>query len=42
MKNEADGAGEIVVYTDPDGLVRVQVRLKEGSVWLSQAQMAEL
>lgn len=37
-----DGAGEIVVYTDPDGLVRVQVRLEEGSVWLSQAQMAEL
>ena len=36
------GAGEIVVYTDPDGLVRVQVRLEEGSVWLNQAQMAEL
>ena len=35
-------AGEIVVYTDPDGLVRVQVRLEEGSVWLSQAQLAEL
>lgn len=37
-----NGAGEIVVYTDPDGLVRVQVRLEEGSVWLNQAQMAEL
>ncbi len=34
--------GEIVIYTDPDGFVGVQVRLEEGSVWLSQAQMAEL
>lgn len=33
---------QIVVYTDPDGNVRAQVRLEEGSVWLSQAQMAEL
>ena len=31
-----DGAGDIVVYTDPDGLV--QVRLEEGSVLLSLAQ----
>lgn len=37
-----DGVGEIVVFTDSDGRVRVQVRLEEGSVWLSQAQMAEL
>jgi hypothetical protein len=33
-------AGEIVVYTDPDGMV--QVRLEEGSVWLSQAPPTEL
>lgn len=36
------GASEMLLYTDPDGLVRVQVRLEDGSVWLSQAQLAEL
>lgn len=35
-------SGQVVVYTDPAGQVRVQVRLHEGSVWLSQAQLAEL
>lgn len=34
--------GEFLVYTDPGGLVRVQVRLHDGTVWLSQAQMADL
>lgn len=37
-----DPTGEVVVYTDPSGIAHVQVRLHEGSVWLSQAQMAEL
>ena len=37
-----DRTGEVLVYTDPGGLVRVQVRLQDGSVWLSQAQMADL
>lgn len=35
-------SGELIVYTDADGVARVQVRLAEGSVWLSQAQMADL
>src|SRR5690606_15829179 len=35
-------AGEVLLYTEPGGMVRVQVRLHDGSVWLSQAQMAEL
>jgi hypothetical protein len=35
-------SGEVLVYTDAGGLVRLQVRLDEGSVWLTQAQMAEL
>lgn len=35
-------SGEVLVYTDAGGLVRLQVRLHEGSVWLTQAQMAEL
>jgi len=34
--------GEITVFQAPDGAVRVQVRLERGTVWLTQAQMAEL
>lgn len=34
--------GEMLVYTDADGLTRVQVRLDGDSVWLSQAMMADL
>jgi len=37
-----ESSGELVVYADPAGVVRVQVRLHEGSVWLSQGQLAEL
>ena len=34
--------GDMVVFTDKQGLVRVEMRLGEDSVWLSQAAMAEL
>ncbi|MCE9594794.1 MAG: virulence RhuM family protein [Planctomycetes bacterium] len=34
--------GEIVVYETPDGEARVQVRLAQETVWLTQRQMAEL
>lgn len=34
--------GEIVVYRSKDGLTRVDVRFEGETVWLSQAQMAEL
>jgi prophage maintenance system killer protein len=34
--------GEVVVYETPEGDVRVDVRLEQDSVWLTQAQMAEL
>lgn len=34
--------GEILVYEDPDGRVRVDVRLEHETVWLSLTQMAEL
>jgi len=37
-----DPAGEMLVYTDADGLTRVQVRLDGDNVWLSQAMMADL
>ncbi len=35
-------SGELLVYSEAGGRARVQVRLEEGSVWLNQAQMAEL
>lgn len=35
-------SGEVVVYEDPEGGVRVDVRLERDTVWLSLAQMAEL
>ncbi len=34
--------GEIVVYEDPDGSVRVDARLDQETVWLSLTQIAEL
>ena len=34
--------GELVVYRSEDGRTRVQLRAVEGTVWLTQAQIAEL
>ncbi len=34
--------GEIIVYQTDDGAVRLDVRLQDESVWLTQAMMAEL
>jgi hypothetical protein len=34
--------GELLVYVDTDGRTRVQVRLEDGSLWLSQRQLASL
>jgi hypothetical protein len=34
--------GGIIVYEDPDGRVRVDVRLEHETVWLSLTLMAEL
>jgi prophage maintenance system killer protein len=39
--NDAPG-GEVLVYEAPDGGVRVEVRLDQETVWLTQRQMAEL
>jgi len=33
---------EIIIYQTDDGHTKIDVRLEEGTVWLSQAQMAEL
>ena len=39
---EAGKRGEVVLYKAPDGQVRLDVRLEQDTVWLTQAQMAEL
>src|SRR5665647_1865823 len=33
---------EILIYQSPEGSIKIDVRLEEESVWLSQSQMAEL
>ncbi len=33
---------KIIIYTDPSGLTTVNVRLEDETLWLTQAQMAEL
>lgn len=38
----ADSKGEIMIYQTDDGLTRLDVRLEDETVWLSQQQMAEL
>lgn len=35
-------AGEVVLYNTDDGRAQVQLRLVDGTVWLTQAEMAEL
>lgn len=34
--------GELILYQTEDGLARVQLRAAEGTVWLTQAEIAEL
>ena len=41
MKQEKDITGEIVMY-QPDETIRLEVRMGEETVWLTQQQMAEL
>jgi hypothetical protein len=36
------GGGEVVIYEAPDGEIRLDVRLQQDTVWLTQTQMAEL
>ncbi len=33
---------EIIIYQTDDGLTKIDVRLDEDTVWLTQAEMAEL
>jgi hypothetical protein len=37
-----NGGGDVVIYDAPDGGVQLDVRLERETVWLTQAQMADL
>ncbi len=42
MSNEALPDSEIILYQTEDGRTRIQCRLEDETLWLTQAQMAEL
>jgi len=37
-----EGAGELILYTTEDGAAAVQLRVSQGTVWLTQMALAEL
>ena len=37
-----ESKGEILIYQSPQGITKVDVRMQDETVWLSQNQMAEL
>jgi hypothetical protein len=41
-QSSINGGGEVVIYEAADGQVSLDVRLEHETVWLTQAQMAEL
>ena len=41
MKQQSDNKSEIILY-QPDNTLKLEVRLDDETVWLSQSQMAEL
>jgi len=41
-QNSEAAGGEIILYQTKDGSTRIDVRLQDETVWLTQAQMAEL
>lgn len=40
--NTADKNNQIIIYNAEDGHTKIEVRMKDETVWLSQKQMAEL
>lgn len=42
MQSSINGGGEVVLYEAPDGEIRLDVRLEQETVWLTQAQMVKL
>jgi hypothetical protein len=41
-ENTPERLGELILYSTPDGASAIQLRLEEGTVWLSQKEMAAL
>ena len=41
-RGSMNGGGEVVLYEAPDGEVRLDVRLEQETVWLTQRHMATL
>ena len=37
-----DTNGELILYRSPDGVSEILLRASEGTVWLTQAEIAEL
>lgn len=37
-----EGAGELILYTTEDGVAAIQLRVSQGTVWLTQMALAEL
>lgn len=35
-------SGKLILYTSEDGLIKIQLRAEEGTVWLTQAEIADL
>lgn len=42
MTGQPSGSGELLLYQTEDGRTRIQCRFEEETLWLTQAQMAEL
>lgn len=40
--NSQDKNNQIIIYNTADGETKIEVRMKDETVWLSQKQMAEL
>ena len=36
-----DNSGDIIIYQTEDGLTKIDVKIENKTVWLSQQQMAE-
>ena len=41
-KSPTAARGELILYSTEDGRAEIELRAEEGTVWLTQAQMAEL
>ena len=42
MIMEEQNRGEVIIYQTEDGLTKINVKMEDETVWLSQQQMAEL